>query len=79
MMDIQTRKILFVQEFLSIRSEETLAKFENLLNKEVRKRPGKDFQPMTVDELHARIDQSEEDFAKSSYNESKEVLKRFRQ
>lgn len=42
-MDIQTRKILFVQEFLSIRSKETLSKFENLPNKEVRKRPVKDF------------------------------------
>lgn len=77
-MDIQTRKILFVQEFLSIRSEETLAKFENLLNKEVRKMPSKDFQPMTADELHARIDQSEEDFAQGNYNESKEVLSIFR-
>jgi len=77
MLDIQTRKILFVQEFLSIKSEETLAKFEHLLNKEVRKSPGKDFQPMTIDELNARIDQSEEDFAKGRFNESKKVLKRY--
>ena len=68
MLVIQTRKILFVQEFLSIKSEETLAKFENLLNKEVSKKPFKDFQPMTVDELNARIDQSEADFANSRYN-----------
>jgi hypothetical protein len=79
MLDIQTRKILFVQEFLSIKSEETLAKFENLLTKEVSKKQGKDFQPMTVDELHSRIDQSEADFADGRYNESKEVINRFRQ
>jgi hypothetical protein len=79
MMDIQTRKILFIQEFFSIKSEDTLAKFENLLNKEVKKRPASVLQPLTVDELHARIDQSEEDFANGRYNEGQEVLKRFRQ
>ncbi len=79
MLDIQARKILFVQEFLSIKSEETFAKFENLLNKEVSKKPGKDFQPMTVDELNSRIDQSETDFANGGFNESKVVLNKFRQ
>jgi hypothetical protein len=78
-LDIRTRKILFVQEFLSIKSEETLTKFENLLTKEVRKKPCKDIQPMTIDELHSRIDQSEADFANGRFNESKEVLNRFRQ
>ena len=33
-MDLQTRKIAFVQEFLSIQSEEVISRLENYLEKE---------------------------------------------
>jgi hypothetical protein len=77
MLDIETRKILFVQEFLSIQSEETIAKFERLLDAEAKVSEGKVFQPMTLDELNSRIDRSEEDFREGRFKEGKELLKKF--
>jgi hypothetical protein len=77
MLDIQTRKILFVQEFLSIKSEETIAKFERLLHAEANIQQKRVFQPMTLDELNSRIDRSEEDFREGRFKEGKELLKKF--
>lgn len=55
-MDLQTRKINFVQEFLKLQNEELIFSLENLLNK--GKVSGKGIKPMSVDELNNRIDQS---------------------
>ena len=35
-MDLQTRKIEFVQEFLKLQSEEVISQFENLLKKKAK-------------------------------------------
>jgi hypothetical protein len=56
-MDLQTRKITFVQEFLNIQSEDIVIRFEKMLKKE-KKRSIEDFHPMTLDEFNKRIDQS---------------------
>jgi hypothetical protein len=60
-MDLQTRKISFVQEFLSIQSEELICQFEKLLKKEKISVKEKAFRPMNIAELNRRIDQSEQD------------------
>ena len=57
-MDLQTRKITFVQEFLKIQSEEVIIRLEKLLEKEKGKMKIEDFSPMTVDEFNKRIDLS---------------------
>lgn len=57
-MNLQARKIEFVQEFLKIKNEKIIARFEKLLFKE----KNLDLKPMSVDELNDRIDQSEDDF-----------------
>ena len=50
-MDIQSRKIEFIQEFLKLQSEEVISRLEKLLKKEAEKiRP--DLKPMTVEELN---------------------------
>ena len=56
-MDIQTRKIEFVQEFLKLQSEEAISLFETMLQSETNGR----FQPMSMEEFNARIDKSMED------------------
>lgn len=75
MHDIQTRKILFVQEFLSIRNEETISRFENLLRKE--KKNYKAFTRMTTAELNSRIDQAEADFKEGRFTSGSELLKKY--
>lgn len=58
--------------FLQIQNEETISKFEDLLNK-IKNNPKK----MTIKELNARIDTSEKDFEKGSYKTTKELLKKY--
>ena len=56
-MDLQSRKIEFMQEFLKIQSEEVISRLENLLRKEKQE----SFNSMTVEEFNLRIDKSMED------------------
>lgn len=60
-MDIQARKIQFVQQFLRLKSEEAISRFEKLMKKEVMEDGPEAFEPMTIDEFNARIDASMED------------------
>lgn len=73
-MDLQTRKIEFVQEFLKLQSEELIAQFENLLKKETQKK----VKPMSVLELNSRIDQSEDDFKNGKFKTSAELLSKYK-
>lgn len=58
-MDIQTRKIEFIQEFLKLQNEELISRLENLLR--ASKSKNDDFKQMTIDELNSRVDQSMND------------------
>jgi hypothetical protein len=77
-MDLQTRKISFVQEFLSIQNEEIIARLESFLKKEKKNCAEKEFHPMTMEELNRRIDQSEQDSINGRLTESKDLLKKIK-
>ncbi len=72
-MDIQTRKIEFIQAFLKLQSEELVSLFESILNLETKK----DIKPMTIEEFNSRIDQSEKDFENGDYKTHKEVFAKY--
>ncbi len=72
-MDLQSRKIEFVQEFLKIQSEEAISKLEKLLRKE-KKTSG---MLMTKEQLNKRIEQSESDFKNNRFKSSSELLAKF--
>lgn len=57
-MDLQTRKITFVQEFLKIQSEEVIIRLEKLLEKEKVRMTVCDFSPMTLEEFNRRTEKS---------------------
>ncbi len=76
-MDLQSRKIEFVQEFLKLRSEDAISRLEKLLKKEKKNVVGKDFKPMTKEELNKRIDQSESDFKNNKFKKSSELLSKY--
>ena len=76
-MDLQTRKIKFVQEFLKLQSEEAIGKLENLLKKERKTDVDEDFKTMTEKELNERIDQSESDFKNKRYKRTSELLAKY--
>lgn len=73
-MDLQTRKISFVQEFLNLQSEEIVELFEKLLKKEKMKFSSKELKPMTLKEFNERVDISLEDSKKGRLTDSSKLL-----
>ncbi|MEM6687384.1 MAG: hypothetical protein AAF617_16510 [Bacteroidota bacterium] len=59
-MNLQTRKIKFVQEFLKIQSEEVLSQLKHILKIE-NDGSGEKIKPFTIEEYNSRINQSIED------------------
>lgn len=72
-MNIETRKIEFVQAFLKLQSEELISQFEKLLKK--NKQVDKELIPFTVEELHERIAKSEDDLKNGRLKTQEELEK----
>ena len=77
-MNLEARKIEFIQEFLKLESEEKISQFENMLKKEKRSDDLDHLTPMTQDELEKRMDRSESDFQNNRYKESSELLDKYK-
>jgi hypothetical protein len=73
-MDIQTRKLEFIQEFLKIQSEEIISRLERIL-----KNIDDDFSPLTIEEFNSRIDQSLEDSKNDKVIESNKLMAEIKQ
>jgi lipoate-protein ligase A len=71
-MDLQTRKLNFIQDFLKVESEKTIAQFEKLLRNTVANE--EELNPMTVDEFHKRINQSLEDVKNGKVTDANDLL-----
>ena len=74
-MDLQTKKINFIQEFLRVNSEELINKLDNLLHSEKRKIYEQDLKPMSIESFNAAIDQSEEDVENGRVVNARELRK----
>lgn len=72
-MDIQTRKIEFVLEFLKMQNEELLTLMEKLLHS-TKNDPEKELHPMRVEELNKRIDKSMEDSKNGRLTKSSDLI-----
>ncbi len=73
-MDLQTRKISFIQEFLNFQNEEIILRFEKLLKKEKTKITSDKIDPMTLEEFNKRIDTSMDDSNNDRITEANELL-----
>ena len=73
-MDIQTRKLEFIQEFLKIQSEEIISRLEKK-----KKNIDDDFSPLTIEEFNSRIDQSLEDSKNDKVIESNKLMAEIKQ
>jgi hypothetical protein len=60
-MNLETRKIEFVQEFLKLQSEEIISVLENLLRKRKAELIEKSFEPMSMEQYDLEIDQALDD------------------
>lgn len=75
-MDIQARKLHFIQEFLKVQSEEVISKLEKVLTKS----DDSEFRPMSMEQLNAEIDESYRDSISGNVltsQELKEEIKRW--
>ena len=73
-MDIQARKIHFVQEFLRVADEELVTKLERVLRIERKKKLEEELSPMTMKEFNEIIDKSEDDIKNERVTEARSLL-----
>jgi len=73
-MDIQTRKVHFVQEFLRVADDELVTKLEKLLRIERKKKFDKEMLPLTLKEFNETIDKSEDDFANGRVTDARNLI-----
>jgi len=57
-MDLETRKITFVQEFLRLQNEEIVSGLEDLLQKKKAEQYEQKLQPMSVEQFNNEIDEA---------------------
>ncbi len=76
-MNLEARKIEFVQEFLNIQSEEIVSRLEKILRKEKKIATNQIFEPMSQDNFNKRIDKSESDFQNNRFKKSSEILAKY--
>lgn len=60
-MDIQTRKLSFIQEFLRVQNEDIISGLEDMLKDRKAQLYEESLQPMSIEHFNADIDQSLED------------------
>jgi hypothetical protein len=71
-MDLQTRKIAFVQDFLKLESEKVIVQFEKLLQKQTTTESA--LEPMSVADFQKRIHQSVSDSEEGKVSSSEHFL-----
>ena len=71
-MDLQTRKLNFIQDFLKLESEKAISHLEKLLQKETQ--TNSEMKPMTMKEFQKRIDQSTEDSQNDRLTENSKLI-----
>lgn len=72
-MDIQTRKINFVQEFLRLRNTKLIEKLEKILLEDKAKGYEANLKPMSVDCFNQMIDKSIEDARQGNVVDAREL------
>jgi hypothetical protein len=71
-MDLQTRKLNFIQDFLKLESEKAISHFEKLMMKETKANP--ELKPMSIKEFQKRIDQSSDDSKNNRLTENDQLI-----
>ena len=74
-MDIQTRKLNFIQEFLRLANDSLIEKFEKILRQERKKNIEKEISPMTLAEYEQRIDNALDDLKNNRVTTAKKLKK----
>lgn len=73
-MDLQTRKLSFIQEFIRIQDEKTIRSLEELARKNRTELYEQNLQPMSLEQLHSELEIALEDSANDLGSSSKDLL-----
>ncbi|MFY7846484.1 hypothetical protein [Chryseobacterium gambrini] len=76
-MDIQSRKLAFIQAFLNLQSEEMIVQFEKLMKKAKNIDEENQFKPFSTEEMNERISRSEDDFNNKKFKTTFELLSKY--
>jgi hypothetical protein len=71
-MDLDTRKIIFIQDFLKLESEKAISQFEKLLQKETK--VNSEITPMSTLDFQRRIEKSLKDSKNGRLTESDQLI-----
>lgn len=74
-MDLQARKIQFIQEFLKYANGRLIDKFEELLKQEREKVLEKELKPMSLDDYNKRIDTALDDIKNNRVKTARSLKK----
>lgn len=72
-MDIQSKKLLFLREYLKLTDEELIDKLNKLLRSERRKKVEKELKPYSTDHFNALINSAEEDIKHGKVTSAREL------
>jgi len=73
-MNLEARKLSFIQEILKIRSEKTISRLETVLRKDKTVIKFDNIQPMTIKKFNQRIDKSLNDSKKGKLTEVSDLI-----
>jgi len=74
-MDLQTKKLHFVQEFLRLKDESLIDKLNNMLRTERKKKFERELQPFRKKEFNEMIDNAEADSESGRLTSAQELKK----
>ena len=74
-MDLQTRKIHFIQELLRVKNVSIIDKLEKILHQVRKKVVDKELSPMSIEEYNSLIDKAENDSENDKLYNAGEILK----
>lgn len=72
-MDLQTRKLSFIQEFIRIQNEDIIIVLEKMLKRQKAESYEKNLKRMAIEEFTADIDQSMKDSVHNQVIEAKDL------
>ncbi len=77
-MNIQTRKLVFIEEFLKIRDENVIAKLESFLKQEKKILHERKLKPMSMCEFNEMIDKAKADSEESRVTPHQDMKKKIK-
>jgi len=72
-MDLQTRKLSFIQEFIRIQNEDIIIGLEKMLKKQKAEFYEKSLEPMSMEQFNTDIDQSLADSANDRVTNARDL------